>query len=110
MTSGRASLRSTSCGPSAVTTIDTVREIMVMGDDTRLRPTYILNRGVYDDHGNPRRASASPKIYWPGQPTRNGPASAWQTGYWTSVNPLTSRVAVNQMWYLRLRPWPRRDG
>ena len=82
-----------------VETIDTVREIMVMGDDTRLRPTYILDRGVYDAHGK----QVTPNIpetmlEWEDE----GPKDRLGLGRWLTHqdHPLTSRVAVNQMWYL----------
>ena len=31
--------------------VDTAQEVMVMGDFPEKRPTYILERGVYDEHG-----------------------------------------------------------
>jgi len=34
-----------------IETIDTVQEVMVMGDLVNERPTYVLERGVYDAHG-----------------------------------------------------------
>jgi hypothetical protein len=82
-----------------VETIDTVREIMVMGDDTRVRPTYILERGVYDAHGE----QVSPDVPqtmlpWPDSLPKN----RLGLGRWLTHrdHPLTSRVAVNQLWYL----------
>lgn len=82
-----------------VTTIDTVREIMVMGDDTRLRPTYILERGVYDAHGQPVNPDVPASLLpWPDTLPRNRLGLA----YWLTHpdNPLTARIAVNQYWYL----------
>ena len=83
----------------AVTTMDTVREIMVMGDDTKLRPTYILERGVYDAHGK-RVVPGVPEnlLAWPEDQERNRLGLAnWLLD---EANPLTSRVAVNQLWYV----------
>ena len=84
---------------TAVTTIDTVREIMVMGDDTRLRPTYILNRGVYDEHGTRVNPGVPENLLaWPEDTPRDRLGLAkWLTN---EENPLTSRVAANQLWYL----------
>ncbi|MCP9235770.1 DUF1553 domain-containing protein [Lewinella sp. JB7] len=82
-----------------VTTIDTVREVMVMGDDTRLRPTYILERGVYDAHGKRVEADVPQTMLpWPDDLPRN----RLGLGRWLThpAHPLTARVAVNQMWYL----------
>lgn len=83
-----------------VTTIDTVREVMVMGDDlNRTRPTYILERGVYDAQGKPV-SPGMPKslLEWPeGLPTNRLGLGKWLTH---PGNPLTARVAVNQLWYV----------
>jgi hypothetical protein len=96
---GTASQRLTELRTRAVTTMDTVREIMVMGDDTRLRPTYILERGVYDAHGKPVSPGIPETLLeWPeGLPRNRLGLGKW----WTDDNnPLTARVAVNQLWYL----------
>ena len=84
---------------SEVTTIDTVREVMVMGDDTRLRPTYILNRGVYDEHGTEVTPGVPENLLeWPeGMPRNRLGLAKWLT---SDDNPLTARVAVNQLWYV----------
>ena len=85
---------------SAVTTIDTVREIMVMGDRTdRQRQTYVLERGVYDAHGKPVSSDIPEALMaWPEELPRN----RYGLGKWLTHpdNPLTARVAVNQLWYL----------
>ncbi|MEL7162323.1 MAG: DUF1553 domain-containing protein, partial [Bacteroidota bacterium] len=83
----------------AVATIDTVREIMVMGDDVRTRPTYILERGVYDEHGEEVRPGIPDALLeWPEELPRNRLGLAqWLT---SPDNPLTARVAVNQLWYV----------
>jgi len=91
--------RLTALRTRAVETIDTVREVMVMGDGAKLRPTYILNRGVYDDHGT-RISAGVPEnlLEWPdGLPNNRYGLAKWLTH---KDNPLTARVAVNQLWYL----------
>lgn len=82
-----------------ITTIDTVQEIMVMGDFNRLRPTYILDRGVYDAHGKKVGREAPESIFpW----LEDLPRNRYGLGQWLihPDHPLTARVAVNQIWYL----------
>jgi len=84
-----------------VTTIDTVQEIMVMGDYLNARPTYILERGVYDAHGKRVNPGVPETIMpWPEDLPRN----RYGLGKWLihPDNPLTARVAVNQIWYLMM--------
>jgi hypothetical protein len=80
-------------------TIDTVQEIMVMGDMENERPTYILDRGIYDAHGKPVSRNVPESILpWPEELPKNRHG----LGQWLihPDHPLTSRVAVNQFWYL----------
>ncbi len=82
-----------------VTSIDTVQEVMVMGDWTQERQTYILERGVYDAHGEPVEKNVPESLLaWPNDLPRN----RLGLGKWLTHpdHPLTARVAVNQMWYL----------
>lgn len=82
-----------------VETIDTVQEIMVMGDYEQERPTYILDRGVYDAHGERVERDVPASIFpWPEELPKN----RYGLGQWLihPDHPLTARVAVNQMWYL----------
>ncbi len=82
-----------------VATIDTVQEIMVMGDWENERQTYILERGVYDAHGEVvKRDVPTSLLSWPEELPRN----RLGLGQWLihPDHPLTARVAVNQMWYL----------
>lgn len=79
--------------------IDPIPELMIMGDDTPPRPTYVLNRGVYDDKG---------EIVFPNTPeiilkydkrflkNRLG-LSQW---LFDTGNPLTARVFVNRIWQM----------
>lgn len=80
-------------------TIDTVQEIMVMGDLDRERPTYILDRGVYDAPTERVSKNVPESILrWPEELPRN----RYGLGKWLvhKDHPLTARVAVNQFWYL----------
>ncbi len=80
-------------------TIDTVQEIMVMADLDQERPTYILERGVYDAPGQ-RVSKDVPEtiLPWPEDLPRN----RYGLGKWLihEDHPLTARVGVNQLWYL----------
>ncbi len=76
----------------------TVPTVMVM-EESRPRPAYVLKRGAYDAHGeevSPAVPSALPamKPEWP--KTRLGLA------YWLvdRGNPLTARVTVNRFWQM----------
>ena len=78
---------------------DTVKEVMVMGDLPKARPTYVLRRGVYDDHGE-RVAPATPAsvFAFPAEYPKNRLGlSQW---LFDKRNPLTARVAVNRLWQL----------
>jgi len=82
-----------------VQTIDTVQEIMVMGDLDKERPTYLLERGAYDAHGEVVKKDVPTSILpWPEDLPRN----RYGLGKWLvdKDHPLTARVAVNQIWYL----------
>ncbi len=82
-----------------IITIDTVQEIMVMGDYLDRRPTYVLERGVYDAHGKRVQENVPESILpWPeGLPRNRYGLAQWLTH---PDHPLTARVAVNQIWYL----------
>jgi len=79
--------------------IDTAQEVMVMGDFTKERATYILDRGVYYAQGQevsrdvPEAILAMPDDL---------PRNRLGLGQWLihPDHPLTARVAVNQIWYL----------
>ena len=82
-----------------ILTIDTVQEIMVMGDMAEERPTFILDRGVYDAKGKPVKRGVPKEILpWP----EDLPQNRYGLGKWLihPDHPLTARVAVNQIWYL----------
>ncbi|MGV8879839.1 MAG: PSD1 and planctomycete cytochrome C domain-containing protein [Sphingobacteriaceae bacterium] len=71
--------------------------VSVMGDQDTIRKSYILNRGVFDSHG---------EVVHPGTPksilsfNKNLPANRLGLSKWMfdKKNPLTSRVFVNQVW------------
>ncbi|MCF2487411.1 PSD1 and planctomycete cytochrome C domain-containing protein [Dyadobacter sp. CY347] len=72
--------------------------VSVMGDRDTLRPTHILNRGVYDAPGRVVTASGLPavmKFDTNGLPQNRLGLAKWTT---SRSNPLTARVFVNQVW------------
>ncbi|MDW3646724.1 MAG: DUF1553 domain-containing protein [Bacteroidia bacterium] len=82
-----------------IQTIDTVQEIMVMGDRENERVTYVLDRGVYDAHGEVVEKNVPESLLpWP----EDLPKNRYGLGQWLvhPDHPLTARVAVNQFWYL----------
>ena len=79
--------------------IDPIPELMIMGDIKSYRPTYVLNRGVYDDIG---------KEVFPNTPEvilefdKNLPKNRLGLSQWLfdANNPLTARVFVNRIWQM----------
>ena len=79
-------------------TLDTVPEVMVMREMNPPRPTYVLDRGVYD---------APTEEVQPGTPTEvmsfsdELPPNRLGLARWlvSPDNPLTARVIVNRYWY-----------
>ncbi len=72
--------------------------VMVMKDSSKVRPTYILNRGNYDSHGE-MVGVGIPKAIMPFdtnklEKNRLGLAK-WMLD---AKNPLTARVYVNRLW------------
>jgi len=73
--------------------------VMVMKDLDTIRPTYILDRGLYDapgeivSHGTPASVFPFPSEF---EPNRLG-LSQW---LFSPNNPLTARVAVNRYWQM----------
>lgn len=70
--------------------------VSIMGDSDKIRPTYILNRGRYDSHGDSVEPG-TPKAILPfsDYPKNRLGLSEW---LFDKRNPLTARVFVNQMW------------
>jgi hypothetical protein len=79
--------------------ISVIPEVMVMGDTLKPRPSYVLERGVYSNHGAEVQPEGLSAIYpWNGAWPRNRIGLAkWM---FDPGNPLTARVFVNQMWQL----------
>jgi hypothetical protein len=72
--------------------------VMIMEDDEILRPTYILERGVYDNHGR-EVTFGLPKSVLNFDTTKYAPNRAGLANWLLSdENPITSRVYVNRIW------------
>ncbi len=78
---------------------DSTKEVMVMGDLPKPRPTYLLNRGLYDSYGE-RVFPSTPAAILPFP--KNFPKNRLGLANWLFLdqNPLTARVAVNRIWQL----------
>lgn len=72
--------------------------VSVMGEMDTLRKTYLLKRGVYDQHGDTVQPAA-PAAIMKFDTTRYKP-NRLGLAQWTvsKDNPLTARVFVNQLW------------
>ena len=79
--------------------INSVKEIMVMGDRSTPRPTYALKRGAYDAHGD-LVGPGTPENIMPLDPSL--PPTRLGLARWLidPKNPLTARVIVNRYWQL----------
>ena len=73
-------------------------EVMVMKDSSLVRPTYVLNRGNYDDHGA-LVSFGLPKSILPFDTTKFE-KNRLGLVHWmlNDKNPLTARVYVNRIW------------
>ncbi|NND04902.1 MAG: DUF1553 domain-containing protein [Saprospiraceae bacterium] len=79
--------------------VNDINEIMVMGDLPKPRPTFVLERGLYDAHGDEVQ---------PGTPTTISdftddlPRNRLGLAQWLfhRDNPLTARVFVNRIWQM----------
>ena len=79
--------------------VDAVPEIMVMGDLPKPRPSFVLERGVYDAHSEPVEPGTPEQVLaFPDSLPKNRLGLArWLTH---PHNPLTSRVVVNRFWQM----------
>lgn len=78
---------------------DPISEIMVMREEPKQRPTYILSRGAYDAPTEQVQRATLDKIlptHFEGVPSRKDLAD-WLVH---PRHPLTSRVAVNRFWQM----------
>lgn len=71
--------------------------VSVMGDADTVRKTYLLNRGVYDQHGEEVKAGTPKSIlsFADAYPRNRLGLTQW---LFDKKNPLTARVFVNQVW------------
>ncbi|MEN2281869.1 DUF1553 domain-containing protein [Algoriphagus sp. SE2] len=76
-----------------------VQEVMVMEDMSEPRPTFLLNRGIYNDYGEavepstPENVLPFPEEY----PKNRFGLAKWLVN---PENPLTSRVIINRYWQM----------
>ncbi|CAG5067371.1 hypothetical protein DYBT9623_00091 [Dyadobacter sp. CECT 9623] len=79
--------------------INTVPELMVMGDLPNPRPTYLLNRGVYNAPGKQVTPGALESVLpFKGKfPENRLGLAQW---LFDKNNPLTARVFVNRIWQM----------
>jgi Protein of unknown function (DUF1553)/Protein of unknown function (DUF1549)/Concanavalin A-like lectin/glucanases superfamily/Planctomycete cytochrome C len=77
--------------------ISRVPEVMVMGDTRTPRPTYVLLRGQYTDHGEQVRPRGLSQIF-PWSPTLPENRIGLTEWLFDPKNPLTARVFVNRLW------------
>lgn len=74
---------------------------MIMEDNAAMRPTFILNRGQYDQPMKDRRVEPGVPAAFPPLP-KDAPANRLGLAQWLvqPEHPLTSRVAINRFWQL----------
>ena len=77
--------------------VSVVPQVPVMGDTLKPRPTYLLIRGVYTDHGEEVEPKGLERVFpWdPSLPRNRIGLARW---LFDPKHPLTSRVFVNRMW------------
>ena len=76
-----------------------IPSVMVMEDLATPRPTYVLNRGQYDQPDKNRKVEPGPPSCLPAPPSGT-PRNRMGLARWLASpeNPLTARVAVNRIW------------
>jgi hypothetical protein len=79
--------------------INSIPELMIMGDLPSPRPTYLLKRGAYDAHGE-QVEPGTPEAILPFD--SEFPKNRLGLARWVvdPKNPLTSRVLVNRYWQM----------
>ena len=80
--------------------LDTVPAIMVMKDMPEKRKTYVLNRGVYNNHGEEVSAGGIAKVLPFDSTTYEANRLGLSKWLFDANNPLTARVAVNRYWQM----------
>jgi hypothetical protein len=78
-------------------TVSVLPQVLVMGELPKERPTYVLTRGNYDDHGEQIPPSGLNQVLpWDkAYPTNRLGLVQW---LFDAKNPLTARVFVNRAW------------
>ena len=76
-----------------------VPRTMVMKERAEPRPTYVLDRGMYDAQLMDRPVTRRPPLVL-GEPPADAPADRLGLARWMTdpANPLVARVAVNRLW------------
>jgi len=79
--------------------VSVLPQIMIMGDTPTPRPTYVLVRGNYEDHGEqvPPRGLNQVLPWDPAWPENRVGLARW---LFDARNPLTARVFVNRAWQM----------
>jgi hypothetical protein len=79
--------------------VESVPEVMVMGDLPEPRPTFVLKRGVYSSPGERVEAGTPASVleFGPGLPPNRLGLARWLID---PRHPLTARVTVNRYWQL----------
>ena len=79
--------------------VSVLPQIMIMGETPTPRPTYVLVRGNYEDHGEqvPPRGLNQVLPWDPAWPENRVGLARW---LFDARNPLTSRVFVNRAWQM----------
>ena len=79
--------------------VSVVPQVMIMGDTPTPRPTYVLVRGNYEDHGEqvPPRGLSRILPWNDAWPENRLGLALW---LFDPKNPLTSRVFVNRVWQM----------
>lgn len=73
-------------------------QVMIMQDMDTLRPTFVLNRGVYDQHGTEVTFNTPASIF-PFDTTKFSKNRLGLSNWlFDKKNPLTARVYVNRIW------------
>lgn len=81
------------------TLVNSIPEIMVMGDLPEPRPTHVLNRGVYNAKGDQVEPGGLDEIF---KFDEDLPKNRLGLAQWIcdDQNPLTARVIVNRIWQM----------
>lgn len=76
-----------------------LQPVMIMEEMDTLRPTFILNRGIYDAHGDTVSHGTPERVFAYGSEFSSNRLGLAQWLF-SPKNPLTARVAVNRYWQM----------